>query len=530
MVILEPALLGKIFEQILGQCPNCIGKPPDLKTVRSLNLPQFWGQGALPLVGFGAKPQEVEMYILVLESSTTSAKAMLFDIVNNTYTVESKAYTQTKEVGAYDPEHIFSTTIEVGRSVSRNKDVVAISLCCTWHSVMLCHKNMEPATYMYQWNHSAFSAICSELKKDAGYVKDYYKRTGCMVNNTYPFFKLKYLKEKLGYNLSDYNILGQGTYSIYRLTDCWVVSDVVASGSGLLNIHRKQYDTYTLKELGIDKSNLGRIVKYNEPQPLSHEGAHLLGLSPGIPVLPAIADGASNQVGSNALNYGIMTFSGGTSGALRLSTSTPTISDQMETWCYLSPKSWLCGGSVVGFCNCIDWAIENFFGAGMYRKAESGYSDKYPPPVFLPFLFGERSPGWRDDRQGGFMGIKPYHTTHDMYRAVQEGVLYSLYQCYQALIKVQGVPAAVKISGGILHSSIWTQMACDIFDLTMEMDGAYHTSLIGAAAIALESVGHIKSIFDLERKRGEIVTPNPQKVDMYKERYQNYLYWYERSV
>ena len=41
-----------------GFAPNPTGgKPPDPKTVRSLNLPQFWGQGALPWLHGRAAPQ-----------------------------------------------------------------------------------------------------------------------------------------------------------------------------------------------------------------------------------------------------------------------------------------------------------------------------------------------------------------------------------------------------------------------------------------------------------------------------------------
>ena len=48
------------------------------------------------------------------------------------------------------------------------------------------------------------------------------------------------------------------------------------------------------------------------------EGAALLGQKEGIPVVPAYPDGALNQIGSGALEQGIMSFSVGTSTAIRI--------------------------------------------------------------------------------------------------------------------------------------------------------------------------------------------------------------------
>ena len=52
--------------------------------------------------------------------------------------------------------------------------------------------------------------------------------------------------------------------------------------------------------------------------PLTEDGAKALGIKAGTPVIPAHADGGLNQIGVGALKKGVMTFSVGTSGAIRL--------------------------------------------------------------------------------------------------------------------------------------------------------------------------------------------------------------------
>jgi len=250
--------------------------------------------------------------------------------------------------------------------------------------------------------------------------------------------------------------------------------------------------------------------------------------------MPSMPDGAMNQVGSGALATGTMTFSVGTSGAMRLSVPKPVIPDFPSTWCYLSPHAWMSGAATAGCTNCVDWFKERFFDSGVnYHNIEHQLAksiNRSDSAVFLPFLFGERCIGWKDERLGGFMDIRPQHGVLDLYSSVLEGVLLNLYQCYEALTAVSGVPQKVKLSGGILNSRYWLQMCADIFQTPMEADPATHSSIMGGVAIAMEHLGLIPGLIDLQLPTGDIITPNPNNADMYRKRYERYLYWYNQSL
>ena len=225
-----------------------------------------------------------------------------------------------------------------------------------------------------------------------------------------------------------------------------------------------------------------------------------------------------------------MTFSVGTSGAMRMSTQGPVIPDSPSTWCYLSPKSWLSGAATSGCCNCIDWYKNKMLHSGLtYEAIESGFGKSDRTPVFLPFLFGERCPGWHDDRSAGFFDINLRHTAYDFYHGVMEGVLFNLYQCYEVLTEINGKPKKIKLSGGILHSEYWTQMCADIFGIDMEIDQVEHSSLLGGAALGLELLGKMKDIEKFTDNSARIVSFNPEKSDLYLEKYGRYKYWYEAT-
>ena len=469
------------------------------------------------------------MYILVLESSTTSAKAMLYDTQKGTYEVKTKAYTlHHNDVTIHKAEDIFAQTVQLGKQLCEGKKIEIIALSGTWHSVMLCDKQMNPQTPVYLWSYTGAAQLCKELRKNSEYVKKFYQKTGCMVNAIYPAFKLKLLKQR--YDLADYLIVGQGTYNMYHLTGKRVVMNSMASGTGLLNIHTKQFDKEILQEIGIQEEQLPQLVTYKDTFALNKQGAELLGLTEGIPVISTGPDGGLNQIGAGALSDGVMTFSVGTSGAMRLTTQKPILPENPSTWCYLSPKSWLSGAATSGCCNCVDWFKSRMFTPSTsYSEIEKGFQ-KVDTPVFLPFLFGERCPGWQDERNAAFFDVKPYHIANDLYHSVLEGVLFNLYQCYEVLSGLNGVPKKVKLSGGILHSDYWTQMCADIFGVQMEVDNIEHSSLLGGVALGLELLDLIPDVKDFTIEGSKVIIPNLENREKYDKKYQRYQYWYHTTI
>ncbi len=467
------------------------------------------------------------MLILVLESSTTSAKAMLYCSDKGVLDVRTRAFTGLPaDPATQDAQEIFRQLAALGREACLERSIDMIALSATWHSVLLCDRDMVPQTPVYLWSFTGAGDLCRRLREDGDYVSRFYRRTGCMVNASYPFFKLKYLREQ-GWQLENYLIMGQGTYNTYRLTGERIIMDSMASGTGLMNIHSREYDAQILSEIGIHPGQLSRIVTYKDTARLSEDGAKCLGLSPGIPVIAAGPDGGLNQVG---VPDGVMTFSAGTSGALRMSIPRPMTDSYTGTWCYLSPKSWISGAATSGCCNCVDWARDRFFGAGTpYAEIEKNFGPPERTPVFLPFLFGERCPGWQDDRQAAFLDIKPFHTAHDMYHSVLEGTLYNLYQCFLQLAELNGHPRRILLSGGILHSAYWTQMCADIFGTDMEAADFEHGSMTGAAILALELMGVIKDASNFSLSSTRRIAFDPAMHEQYARKFQRYVTLYENN-
>ena len=469
------------------------------------------------------------MNILALEASTTSVKAMLYHTDTHTFQVLSREHSAGISPDSRNADEIYLLAMSLGRELVCGNSVDMISLCGTWHNLLVCDRDVKPLTPTYFWDFTGAAALCEQLRRDKAYTDRYYHRTGCMVSAIYPAFKLKWLLLRQP-ELRSARFLSLGSYITYRMTGELVSSSTFLSGSGLLNTHTKEYDTVLLQELGVSSDQFCRLVDYNAVFPLSPEAAGLLGLPSGIPVIAANADGAMNQTGAGALKSGVATLSIGTSGAIRLSTDRPIIPDQPSTWCYLSPKGWLSGAATNGCCSCINWAKNNLFPPGTdYSAMESGVSDPDNTPVFLPFLYGERCPGWNSERTGGFADCKPHHNVSDLYLAVQEGVLFNLFQCYTTLTELVGTPTEIRLSGGILNSPRWLQMCADIFGCSMTLDNFVHGSLLGTCVVAMEKLGVIDDLRDFNPISVGCIHPNPDRFPMYERKFRRYLEHYHRE-
>ncbi|MCH3918232.1 MAG: hypothetical protein LKE40_12410 [Spirochaetia bacterium] len=473
------------------------------------------------------------MKILALESSTSAAKAMLFDTAARKTLLETKAFPHMyDDITLQDAETIFKTMLDVARTVLDTESRIdMISLGGTWHSFGIFDKKMHPLIPMMPWNCTWASDLCLQLRKDKAYTDNYYNMTGCMVNASYPFFKLKLAnKKKQIKDLSNCRIGGQGTYNNYRFTGRYAVTECEASGSGFLDIRKLTYHPMLLEESKIDEGPLPEIIKSTETRGLLKEIASYLGIQSGTPVILTNSDGGLNQIGTDALGKGTMTFSIGTSAAIRLSVDKPALSKSHSTWCYYSPKTWLSGAATSGACNCIDW-YKNLLSPmanWKYSEFELPYTVKTDIPVFLPFIFGERCPGWQDTASGIFMNLKPDTSIYDLYTAIQEGILFNIYQCYNSLVSINYEPHSIQLSGGILHSPSWVQMCTDIFNRPIEIDRSTHGSLVGGIALSMD-------ILDIQEKEyiqqdRKAVYPITSHHDLYMKHYSKYLDYYDTYV
>lgn len=472
------------------------------------------------------------MMILVLEASTTSAKAMLYSAQEGVVSVNTIPYDASfSDIKTQDADCVADAVLAVGRQLAAGKEISAIAISGTWHNLLICGRDGRPKTRAYTWAYTEASDKAAEIRRDSGQTRDFYHRTGCMPNATYPSYRMMYLQEMGVKPEKDDLLIGQGTYLFYRLTGEFLSSVSMASGSGFLNIHTLDWDEMVLSQAGVSRQNMAPLCSHTDTRPLCRKAAELLGVQAGIPVIPAHPDGALNQVGAGAMQESVMTLSVGTSGAMRLTVPHPLLPESAGTWCYYAPGAWLAGAAVANCTNCIDWfrqtVLHDRF--SFHELEEFMEEDTATPPLFLPFLFGERCPGWDDRRTGMFLGLNGLHGTGALYRSILEGVSMSLYHCYTILAALCGEPEEIRLSGGIVKSAPWSQMLCDFFGKPMVLQETGQASMLGAACLGLLACNALSDLTAFPAKTGKTLFPDPAKSEVYQERFSAYLSEYHRT-
>ncbi|GAB3844972.1 gluconokinase [Nesterenkonia populi] len=471
------------------------------------------------------------MKILALEASTTSAKSMLFDTETQETIVETRRFeVDGPDTSVRDAESIFTQLMALGRESALGHSVDLVALSGTWHGLTLRDAELNEISPVQEWSYTGAQDLCANLRQDEQFTEWFYRRTGCMVNAIYPAFKLMLLREN-GVDISGGTVLDQNSYNFARMTGWRATSVSQASGTGLLNAETCAWDQEILTELGLTEVHLPELTDGETTAPLQAEAAALLGMEQGVRVLVPGPDGGMNQVGNAATSPGEMTFSMGTSGALRLAAEAPSFSPRMSTWSYRSPVGWLSGAAASGCTNCVDWAKDRLFEPGTtYADIEPQLSDEVRDlPLFMPFLFGERCPGWQDQRRGGFLELHPSHSRADMYQSVLHGVTLSLYHCYRELTALNGAPERIILSGGVLSSPFWTQLVADVFRVPMELSELQHSSVVGAVRMGLRALGLDEDQPAFREESRRVVRPRPELADYYAAQFQRYLEGYTRT-
>lgn len=421
----------------------------------------------------------------------------------------------------------FDAMTECGRLACEKAALIcdAVVIVSTWHSLLLCDRDSKPLDRLLLWSDLSSTLAVQKFIKVPNFAHDFYKRTGCIAHATYPFFKYAYLKETKSLD-ENVQLYAHGEYIFNRLTGIRVVPKNIASGSGFFNLNTKTWDADILKIAGVNASQLGTVCDETFAAPLSEDGAKALGILKGTPVFSGGADGAMTQLGCGAVRNGVMTVSVGTSAAMRIVCDEPLLPEEMTTWCYyLSAGKYIAGAATNGACNCVNLFRNE---SGLQFNELDALLDEINfenAPVYLPFIFGERSPGFHNKAYGGF--VTHGGSLAQRYYAVLEGVLFNLYQCYLPLVAINGIPNEIRLSGGILNCRYWLQMFADIFGRQIQISEQQHASLLGGAKLVANALGEgiNGEIWNVKR----IISPNIDKQLFYKERFCKYLECYSKA-
>ncbi|MCJ7657259.1 MAG: FGGY-family carbohydrate kinase, partial [Candidatus Atribacteria bacterium] len=145
--------------------------------------------------------------------------------------------------------------------------------------------------------------------------------------------------------------------------------------------------------------------------------------------------------------------------------------------------------------------------------------------IFLPYLYGERTPHNDANARGAYFGISGKHDQRHFIRSVLEGVTFALKDSLE-LIKNKGVKIKeIRAIGGGAKSRIWQQILADILDEEINLLNVEEGPAFGAALIAGVGVGVYNSFAEAVNriiKVKKTIFPRIQNTKKYNQYYQLY--------
>jgi gluconokinase len=487
--------------------------------------------------------------ILSVDIGTSAAKAVLFDADSKQVSIVRKHYPiHTPNTGwsEQEPEVILNAVLEAMRAVvascPRQARILAVSFSSQLYSILAIGPDGKPLTNSLTWSDTRSAASAQALSQHPQ-VRGIVHRTGCPIDAIYPLAKIGWLKNNFELPAAT-RFVSIKEYVIFRLLGQWVVDWSIASATGLFDIRQHTWDAAALRLVGVRPANLSELAP---PRQLftTWDRAMLdwVGLPSGTPLMIGAGDGPLASLGVGAYSPGTLAVNVGTSAAARCLTREAEVDPQGRLWTYVVDEDlWVIGGIVSSGGMVYNWFLRNFFSQlapqpsdetdPLDRPAEhlhayvEGLAAEIAPGaenlIFMPYLAGEQCPAWDPHTRGSFFGLDMRHTPGHFARAVLEGITRSIYRIAESLgALLEAEFTEVRVTGGLASSSLWLQIAADMFGASMIVPEDTEGSARGAAMLALVSLGlksKVEDFADLVALR-EQVAPRQETHVAYQNQY-----------
>ncbi len=282
---------------------------------------------------------------------------------------------------------------------------------------------------------------------------------------------------------------------------------------------------------------------------VSASAAEATGLIAGTPVVAGMCDGTAAALESGLVDVGDAVEMTGQSTVLLISSERPYLGNQLIPLVHAVPGRYLTIGATVASGGALKWFRDTLWEDKETRLrrelSRTGQGDRVTGSVFdemtalaatspvganklifLPYLYGERSPIWDSDARGVYFGVSLATSKADMVRAVLEGAAFALRHNVEAAAKGGFPLKSLGCVGGGAKSALWNQIKADVLNRPLTLPKVGVGAPLGDAMVAAAGVGlhaSVEAAVKAMVSRGEEFYPNVQAAEAYERLYQVYV-------
>jgi gluconokinase len=381
----------------------------------------------------------------------------------------------------------------IGGAVATHRgaiDIVATS--AFWHSLMGVDADGRAVTAVLPWTDTRASAEATALRErlDEAAV---HARTGCRLHPTYWPARLRWFK---AHDPRTFARVRRWTSFPAYLQGRWLGrrDDSVSQASGTGMLAAGTWDAELCRACDVEPGHLGEVIDVDARHgELRGQWAHRWPALKAARWIPALGDGALNNVGAECVDGTRAALMIGTSGALRLAWRTGTApAVPPSLWRYwIDRDRVIVGGALSNGGNLVAW-LRDTLDIAIDRKLDAKVA-RIPPDAHgltvVPFLAGERSPDYRPDANAVFAGLRLATTRYDIVRAALEAVAYRFLAIFTDLQAMTRVTQIVATGTALQSSAVWVQILADVLGRPISVPSEGELTSRGAAIVALEQLG-----------------------------------------
>ncbi len=428
-------------------------------------------------------------HTLALDIGTSSLRAMLFDAQGAALpgVLVRKGYrlTTTPDGGVtLDPQQLLQScvaAIDETLQQAGSRRIARVAMDTLVANLLGIDAAGEPVTPLYTWADTRGADLADRLD-----ASGYTRRSGCRLHTSYWPLRILWLQNEQPQVFRRVkHWLSFGEYLFYRLFGQRRISVSVASWSGLLDRHRLTWDAPTLEQLPLEPGQLSTIS--NEPlQGLAAPWAARWPALRDALWSPAIGDGVAANLGAGCSRPERVALSLGTSGAMRVVVPGTPAQTPAGLFVYrIDDSRSLVGGALSNAGNLYAWLQR------VLARVDADVLAVMAPDshglTVLPFLAGERAPGWRDEARAVFSGMTFDTAQEHLLRAALEAVAFRFAQILRRLRPLLPPDAQFIANGAALRQSpVWLQIMADVLGAPVHLCAEEEATIRGAALLAMQ--------------------------------------------
>jgi xylulokinase len=485
--------------------------------------------------------------LIGIDIGTTSAKAVLFDLDGAPLTQTSQEYpTHYPQPGwaEQDPEDWWRATCAVLRQLFTQREIDAqrvagLGVSCQAPTLTAVDRHGRPLAPALLWLDRRSEPQCAWLRNQIG--EDLITQTnGGRIDPYYLAPKLLWFKEQATHRYGEtHQVLQANGFIVHRL--CGVFSMDLSHGPITLcfDSRRQTWSETLLERMGVDPNRLPPLhpcaAVVGE---VTHSAAAATGLATGTPVIAGMTDGTAAAVEAGLVEVGDAVEMTGQSTVLLICSDRPYLGNELIPLGHAVPGKYLVVGALVASGGALRWFRDQLGEVERHEAEQLGIdpfeqlsrlAGQSPPGanrlLFLPYLYGERSPIWDSDARGVFFGLSLATQKADLVRAILEGAAFGLRHNVEAAM-AGGFPLAKLASvGGGSRSGLWNQIKADVLNRPLHLPAAATGAPLGDAIVAAAAVGLYPSVEAAVAGMvtpGAVYQPQPEVAGRYDTLYQVY--------